>query len=410
MITARFPVYIPSKSRAKIATTPRNLDRMGVPYRLVVEEHQARDYADVWGEDKILVLDPQYQRDYETCDDAGDSISKGSGPARNFIWDHAASEGAKFHWCMDDNIMAFYRIHQNRAIPLGDGSGFHAMEEFALRYRNIGLAGPEYKMFVPARLRRAPFLLNRKIYSCLLIRTDVPMRWECRYNEDVDLGLRMLKAGWNVVTFIAFLQDKLATQLMPGGNLEAFYAVEGTLEKSKMLVRRHPDVAEVKHRFNRWHHVVDYSSFANRALLTDPDYKPSGVRYEYREIPQTEKLYSGIAQHRPRAIQDIQLGFHPLLTLTKGRLPNAALHEQADRSGERADPTQPFRCGSCRFRLQFVNGPHQYMYKCGFGQLDDGTYPRAPGRHDAEIRLWWPACKDYEPGQVPLNGWAKQRG
>lgn len=294
MLTARFPVYIPSKSRAKIATTPRNLERMGVPYRLVVEEYQAAEYAAVWGEDRILILDPQYQRDYLTCDDEGDSISKGSGPARNFIWDHAQASGAKFHWCMDDNIMAFYRWHQNQSRPLGDGSGFYAMEEFALRYRNIGLAGPEYKMFVPARQKRAPFIVNRKCYSCLLIRTDIPLRWECRYNEDVDLGLRLMKSGWNIVTFLAFLQDKIVTQAMAGGNTEAFYRQEGTLPKSQMLVRRHPDVAQVKWRFKRWHHVVDYSSFADRALLPDPDYEPSGVSYEYRKVPQTEKLYTGI--------------------------------------------------------------------------------------------------------------------
>ena len=300
MPTPRFPIYIPSKSRAKIATTPRNLDRMGVPYRLVVEEHQARDYADQWGQDKILVLDPQYQRDYQTCDDEADSISKGSGPARNFIWDHAESEGAKFHWCMDDNIMAFYRNHQNRVHPLGDGSGFHAMEEFVLRYRNIGLAGPEYKHFVPARTRRPPFVINRKIYSCLLIRTDVSMRWECRYNEDVDLGLRMMKSGWLTLTFIAFLQDKITTQHMQGGNTEAFYDQKGTLPKSKMLVRRHPDVAEVKWRFKRWHHVVDYSPFAGMQLLPDPDYQPSGVIYDYRKIPQTERLYAGIAKDDKR--------------------------------------------------------------------------------------------------------------
>jgi hypothetical protein len=300
MLTARFPVYIPSKSRAKIATTPRNLDRMGVPYRLVVEEQQAADYADQWGEDKILVLDPQYQRDYVTCDDDGDSISKGSGPARNFIWDHAASEGAKFHWCMDDNIMAFYRQNQNQSRPMGDGSGFHAMEEFALRYRNVGIAGPEYKHLLPARQKRPPFNTNRKLYSCLLIRTEVPLRWECRYNEDVDLGLRMMKAGWCTLIFYAFLQDKLTTQQMEGGNTEAFYDQEGTLPKSQMLVRRHPDVARIKWRFQRWHHLVDYSPFASMGLLPDPDYEPSGMSYDYRLVPQTERLYSGIRKDDSR--------------------------------------------------------------------------------------------------------------
>lgn len=298
--TPRFPIYIPSKSRADIATTPRELDRLGVPYQLVVEEDQAQQYAAQWGEDRILILDPQYKQDYLTCDDAGDSISKGSGPARNFIWDHAAAAGAKFHWVIDDNIVAWYRLHQNRKVVMGDGSGFHAMEEFSLRYRNIGMAGPEYEFFAPVRQKRPPFMVNRKIYSCLLIRTEVPLRWECRYNEDVDLGLRMMKSGWLTITFYAFLQKKITTQRMDGGNTEAFYLQEGTLPKSQMLVRRHSDVAQVKWRFKRWHHLVDYRPFERMQLLQDPDYDPSGVSYNYRQTAQTQRLYSGIKKDDDR--------------------------------------------------------------------------------------------------------------
>lgn len=36
-----FPVFIPSKSRADTATTPRHLDEIGVPYRIIVEEFYA---------------------------------------------------------------------------------------------------------------------------------------------------------------------------------------------------------------------------------------------------------------------------------------------------------------------------------------------------------------------------------
>jgi len=295
MPNPRYPIYIPSKSRAQIATTPRQLDRMGVPYRLVVEEHQADDYRRAWGAEKVLVLDPAYQRDYVTGDDLGDSLGKGSGPPRNFAWDHAVSEGHAWHWELDDNIMAFYRFHENHTYLLGDGSGFHAMEEFATRWRNVGIAGPEYKMFVPTRTFRHPFTTNRKIYSCLLIRNTVPLRWECRYNEDVDLGLRMLKSGWMTIVFLAFAQDKLQTQQMDGGDTEA-YISEGTLLKSQILVRRHPDVARVKWRFRRWHHFVDYRPWANMQLVPDPDFVPSPERYTLRQVPQTEKIYAGIVK------------------------------------------------------------------------------------------------------------------
>ena len=68
-----------------------------------------------------------------------------------------------------------------------------------------------------------------------------------------------------------FLQKKIGTQRMKGGNTEAFYAREGTLPKSQMLVRMHPDVAKVVWKFSRWHHHVDYRRFEKNKLLRKAD-------------------------------------------------------------------------------------------------------------------------------------------
>lgn len=112
-------------------------------------------------------------------------------------------------------------------------------------------------------------MLNTRIYSCNLIRTDLPLRWRGRYNEDTDLSLRLLKAGWCTVLFNAFLQNKRWTGQTPGGNQE-IYSI-GTQAKSQMLADMHPDVARVVWRYNRWHHVVDYSPFKDRQLIRKPD-------------------------------------------------------------------------------------------------------------------------------------------
>ena len=66
-----YPLYIPSKSRAHNATTPRYLDLIKVPYRLVVEEQQYKDYAEHFPKSKLLVLDKKFQDDYDTFDDLG---------------------------------------------------------------------------------------------------------------------------------------------------------------------------------------------------------------------------------------------------------------------------------------------------------------------------------------------------
>jgi hypothetical protein len=251
---------------------------MRVPYRVVIEEQEQADYGAAVDPTKLLILDPTYQRDYDACMDLEAGQSAGSGPARNFIWDHAQASGAAWHWIMDDNIHGFYRLHRNVKTKLIDGTCFRCMEDFVLRYRNVAMAGPNYHGFADQRSKLPPIVLNTRIFSCNLIRTDLPFRWRGRYNEDADLSLRMLKAGWCTVQFNAFLQHKDQTQTALGGNTEAFYASEGTLPKSQMLARLHPDVAKVTWRFNRWHHYVDYRPFKRNKLIrrTDIDI-PTGV-------------------------------------------------------------------------------------------------------------------------------------
>src|SRR5262249_39664771 len=151
------------------------------------------------------------------------------------------------------------------------------MEEFCLRYANVGMGGPNYQMFAPRILPLPPVVLNTRIYSCNLIRNDVGFRWRGRYNEDTDLSVRMLKAGWCTVQFNAFLQQKQATQTMKGGNTDEFYAREGTLEKSRMLVLMHPDVAEIKHRHRRIHHYINYHRFRHKLILR-PDAKLTEIK------------------------------------------------------------------------------------------------------------------------------------
>jgi len=58
----QFPIYIPSKSRAEIATTPRFLDSIGVPYRLVIEEQQFAEYNKFFPAEKLIILDPIYKK------------------------------------------------------------------------------------------------------------------------------------------------------------------------------------------------------------------------------------------------------------------------------------------------------------------------------------------------------------
>ena len=261
-----YPVYIVSKGRWKTRLTSKALERIGVPYRIVVEASEREAYEQAVGSDKVLVLPEEYKQGYDVCDEEGEGKGKGPGPARNFCWAHSIYLGASRHWVMDDNIASFNRLNRNLMVKVTTGAIFRAAEDFFDRYENIALAGFNYDFFAKAKEPLPAYVLNTRIYSCLLINNDLTFRWRGRYNEDTDLSLRVLKAGLCTVQFNAFLQEKATTQTMEGGNTAEFYAKEGTLPKSQMLERLHPEVAEVVWRFNRWHHHVDYTPFKRTKL------------------------------------------------------------------------------------------------------------------------------------------------
>jgi hypothetical protein len=274
----KYPIYIVSKGRWESRLTSKALEKMKVPYYIVVEEQEYKQYKNVIDKKKILILDKKYQDEYDTFDDLGYIKSKGPGAARNFAWDHSISLGFTSHWVMDDNISKFMRYNKNLKVPVADGTILKCMEDFYDRYSNVSMAGPTYFMFVARKQKNPPFIINTRIYSCNLIRNDIPYRWRGRYNEDTDLSIRMLKDGWCTIEFYTFLQYKAPTQTIKGGNTTDFYSKEGTLPKSKMLFLMHPDVTRIVWKFNRWHHYVDYSSFKKNKLKLKPNIKiPKGI-------------------------------------------------------------------------------------------------------------------------------------
>ena len=264
------PIYIVSKGRWDKCLTASALDLIGVSFRVIVEASQVEQYAATIGRDRLLVLPQEYLEAYDTCDDLGSSRSRGPGAARNYAMDHSISEGSAYHWVMDDNLHDFHRLHRNEKIPCRSPAPFKATEDFVKRYANVPLAGLNYYSFCKTTDAVPPFVANTRIYSCLLIRNDIGLRWRGRYNEDTDLSLRVLKRGDCTIQMNAFLCGKVTTQRMSGGNTEEFYKDEGTLPKSQMLADLHPDCASVVWRFNRWHHHVDYSKFkANKLIYRD---------------------------------------------------------------------------------------------------------------------------------------------
>ncbi len=258
----RYPVYIVSKGRYESRLTSKALEEMGVPYWIVVEPQERDAYVSVIDPLRVLVLPFA-------------NLGQGSIPARNWIWEHAIESGAERHWVLDDNIRYFHRFNQNRRYVDRTGATFAAIEDFVDRYANVALAGMQYEKFVPVKVKHErPFVVNTRVYSCILIQNDIPYRWRGRYNEDTDLSLRALKDGWCTILFYAFLAEKTATMTMKGGNTEALYKLndgqDGRLLMAQSLQRQHPDVVKITRKWGRWQHQVDYRPFKRNRLIRKP--------------------------------------------------------------------------------------------------------------------------------------------
>jgi hypothetical protein len=255
---SRYPIYVISKSRWDRPLTALALQQMNVPFHIVIEPQEYKHYIKVFPMENIHVL-------------PFSNIGQGSIPARNWCWEHSMSIGAKQHWIMDDNIDGFLRMNNNRKVFVDDGTIFKCAEDFVDRFENVGISGLQYRAFCEANVRQPAFMMNKRVYSCLLIRNDIPFRWRGRYNEDTDLSLRVLKSGMCTILFKAFLQGKLTTMRLQGGNTNELYSDNGREQMTDSLIEQHPDVASKTWKFDRWHHSVDYSPFQDNTLILKED-------------------------------------------------------------------------------------------------------------------------------------------
>jgi hypothetical protein len=240
MIRPRYPIYIPSKGRWESGLTARFLLHDDVPFKLVVEAQEADAYAAAFGEENVLVL---------PFSDLGQGVI----PARNWIWDHAREAGVGRHWQLDDNMRGVERCYEGRRIRCASGPALAAVEDFVDRYENVALAGLNYRSFAFPQ-EQPPFRVNCHVYSCMLVRNDLPNRWRGPYNEDTDLCLQVLADGLCTVQVNTFVVNKAATMTMKGGNTDEMYAGDGRLKMAKELERRWPRVATTKRRYGRPHH------------------------------------------------------------------------------------------------------------------------------------------------------------
>ena len=249
----QFPVFVPTKGRWENRYTIKLFERLNIPYKAVIEEQEYDDYAAVIDPDNIIVLPHS---------------DKGLTVTRNWIWDYAQHElKVPYFWTFDDNIKDIYRLNRNMKYRCDSGLPLKILEDFAMRYENLYISGMQYELFVPRKTKVPAILKNTRIYSNMLIKTDIPYRNELFFNDDTDLCLQVLEDGFCTVLHQVFLIDKQATMIQKGGMTDFYEKTNNRLEFVEELQKAHPLIVKVTQKFGRWHHQVDYSPFKRNKLI-----------------------------------------------------------------------------------------------------------------------------------------------
>lgn len=249
-----YPIFVPTKGRYEKLYTLAAFERLGIPYHAVVEPQEFELYRKVIPVGRLLVLPHS---------------GKGLTVTRNWIWDYAQALGVPYFWTFDDNIRDFYRLHKNIKYRATSGTFLKVIEDLAARYSNLYITGMQYEMFVPRRQKHPPVVLNTRIYSNMLIKTDIPYRNELFFNDDTDLCLRVLKDGHCTLLTNVFLADKIQTMKIKGGMTEYYEGTDKRLQFAQELQKAHPDIVRIVRKYNRWHHEIDYSIFKGNKLIRD---------------------------------------------------------------------------------------------------------------------------------------------
>ncbi len=268
MIRPQFPVYIPTRGRPTVQWTADALRKLGITPHLVVEEAEVDAYREHNPECVVVAWPQSYMDDYERTPDLDPHPTTGA--AHNFAWDHARDAGYTHHWIMDDNIRYFFVRRKGRIMKTAVADPFVWHENFSLKWRNLaGLALAMRPFMGPGA---NPLMINTRLYCATLYRNDLHeygIRWRRGLNDDTIVSLDILKTGyWCTAESRTLGIQKLGTSRKGrlSGGMTDFYADGGFIRKSTELVRVHPDCCRTEVRYNRVHHVADFSGFTQQLI------------------------------------------------------------------------------------------------------------------------------------------------
>lgn len=254
----KYPIYIVSKGRAETIQTSKIFLNSNIDFLVAVEPQEYEKYCNNIGEKHVLKL-------------PFSNLGMGSFPARNFCWEHSIQNGFEKHFIFDDNIRSFARFNNGqREFYFDPLESILSLQNFTDRFLNVGISGYNYSYFITKQTKKA-FFMNTHVYSGMLIKNDIPLRWRLKYNEDVDLCLQALTKKYCTILLNTVLIAKTSTAAkMKGGNQDELYKNNDPMKKALKacsLQKVWPQYVKVAYRFGRPHHVVNWRKHFKHPLI-----------------------------------------------------------------------------------------------------------------------------------------------
>lgn len=282
-----FATFILSHNRSDRVITYRTLKRQNYSGKIYVivddEDSYINEYKNKY-QDQVIVFNKQEAID---STDSADVLNKRNSVvyARNYVYKIAKELGLKYFLVLDDDYTAFTNVFDNERNYITKGATIKNLDNYLcsmlrfLKHSNADCVamsqGGDYIGGQTSRLSQlhANCKMSRKAMNAFFLRTDSPLKFSGRINEDVNMYISEGSVGKIIFTYPRMRLEQIQTQLNSGG-LTDIYLDVGTYVKSFYSILHKPSCVRLMlmgNKNKRIHHKVLWKNTA--PMIISEQYK-----------------------------------------------------------------------------------------------------------------------------------------
>lgn len=267
-----FAVFILSHGRAERIDTYKTLRKRGYTGKIYIlidnEDDQQDEYKKIYGDQVVVFNKSFYDGTFDIQDNFENQI-RGVVYARNANFDVAKKLRLKYFAQFDDDYVAFSYRYNNEfqyehKMMTNLDKVFDTYIDFLKNTPAKSIAMAQGGDFIGGSLGSFAkgIKLRRKLMNTFFYKTEVPLRFIGRINEDVNMYVNNGIKGDLLFTANTHCVEQRGTQSNPGG-LTDLYLSQGTYVKSFYTVMISPSSVSIKLMGNknmRPHHLIKWNN------------------------------------------------------------------------------------------------------------------------------------------------------